>query len=211
MGDPNDFPFGRFSLNKDEIKKSIIKIDRTEERNHGENLYITLVNLLARHHTMSMTEFGYLFSYELNNMKRNLSQTDETENLIGSFTIATELLRATFKPQFQMVNEKIKVIIMYCFFNWLNEGSISYDIRNSNESIKNRFKTLKSDIQLRLHTYTGMDLVPRLDDLREENKKMPPNERNFDTNASLSLLQTMDRLTDILAIKDASVFTPHIQ
>ena len=211
MGDPNDFPFGRFSLNEDEIKKSIIKIDITEERNHGENLYITLVNLLARHHTMSMTEFGYLFSYELNNMKRNLSQTDETENLIGSFTIATELLRATFKPHLQMVNEKIKAIIMYCFFNWLNEGSISFDIQQSNESIKNRFKTLKSDIQLRLHTYTGMDLVPRLDDLREENKKMPPNERNFDTNASLSLLQTMDRLTDILAIKDASVFTPHIQ
>ena len=160
---------------------------------------------------MSMTEFGYLFGYELKKMKGNLSQIGEIEQIIGSLTIATELLRATFKPHLQMVNEKIKAIIMYCFFNWLNEGSISYDIRNSNESIKNRFETLKSDIQLRLHTYTGMDLVPRLDKLREENKIMPGNKRNFDTNASLSFLQTMDRLTDILANKDTAVFTPHIQ
>ena len=211
MSDPNDFPLGRFSLNEDEIKKSIIKIDRTEERNHGENLYIKLVNLFAKERIMSMSNLEQKFIDELTSMKGNLLKFDVTEKLTGSLTIATELLRATFKPHLQMVNEKIKAIIMYCFFNWLNEGSISYDIRNSNESIKNRFKTLKSDIQLRLHTYTGMDLVPRLDDLREENKKMPPNERNFDTNASLSLLQTMDRLTDILAIKDASVFTPHIQ
>ena len=70
------------------------------------------------------------------------------------------------------------------------------------------FQEIKNEVYSKLNTHTGYRFVPQLKQLRDEYAKQPQEKRYFNSNASLPLLQTMDRLTNIMGINSLSTFSP---
>jgi hypothetical protein len=126
--------------------------------------------------------------------------------------LSNKLLEEITKSLGTMDNT-VNIIIMYCFYNWLNEGSISEDIKNCEASLQNLFDTSRRKIDELLRRNDVNGLIPQLDTLKQKYKDLNANQRalmpgHFDSNASLSLLQTMDRLTNIMGINSLSTFSP---